>query len=232
MQKKEARCRRTCFVFQRCPLSWCLLLSLASGLSIRVNILVFKPSQIIPSATADCRVWLETVGLNMSVFTVSVRHSWMWSCCGKRNLYREQALEQAQIELFTWLATLCCGITWKCMDTQRELRAQTLKVRRFCDYRPGTLTYKCSHIWNSPFYSSRILKWNWMGVFTSLVTLPSFILKIVHGHRQAFRHRKEQQGFSCDNGMEIYKSRYWRNQNLSCRHKAELYMGISQECSF
>lgn len=190
MQKKEARCRRRCFVFQRCPLSWCLLLSLASGLSIRVNIPVFKPSQIIPSATAVCRVWLETLGLNTSVFTVSVRHSWMWSCCGKRNLYREQALDQAQIELFTWLATLCCGITWKCMDTQRELRAQTLKVRRFCDYRPGILTYKCSHIWNSPFYSSRILKWNWMGVFTSLVTLPSFIFKNCTWTQTGFQPQK------------------------------------------
>lgn len=146
--------------------------------SVRVNNPVFKPSQITPSATEDCRVWLETLGANISEVTVSVRHSGTWSCCGRPSLYREQALDPAQIELFTWLVRLCCGITWKCTDTQREFRAQTLRERCFCDYTPSTLTYKCSHSRNPPFYSSRAPKWTWMGVFTLLVTLPSCISKM------------------------------------------------------
>lgn len=107
--------------------------------------------------------------------TVSVSHSWTWGCCGRSNLYREQALDRAQIELFTWLVRLCCGITWKCTDIQRGFRAQTLREKCFCDYTPSTLTYKCSYNWNPPFYSIRTLKWTWTEVFTPLVTLPSCI---------------------------------------------------------
>lgn len=53
-----------------------------------------------------------------SVRLQDLRHSWTWSS----NLYREQALDGAQIELLTWLVTLCWGMTWKYM---RGFRAQT-----------------------------------------------------------------------------------------------------------
>lgn len=83
----------------------------------------------------------DTRHRHLCVVTASVRRSGRRSCCGKRTLCREQALDRAQIELFTRLVTLCCGAR-----IHREgFRAQTLRVRRFCNYTPGTLTYKCSY---------------------------------------------------------------------------------------
>lgn len=68
----------------------------------------------------------DAVGQHLCAITVSVRHSWTWSCSWRPTLYTEQALDPAQMELFTWLVMLCCCITWMCTDTQRKFRAQTL----------------------------------------------------------------------------------------------------------
>lgn len=162
-----------------------------------------EPSQI-PVLQRTAGFGVETQGLNMRFQSQHLRHSWMWICHEKSNLYRKLAVDKGQIRLFTWLATLCCGLTWKCTDTQRGIRAQTLRGRHFCKYRPGTLIYKCSYSWNSPFYSSGTLKWNWMTVLIVLVMLSAFILKIMHGHRQAFSHIKLLQGFCCDTALEIW----------------------------
>lgn len=154
--------------------SRCLLLSSVSGLGIcEIDILRYPCVQNRSGGSRSYRAlqalardtgyeWICTV-------TVSARHRGTWNCHGKHNLHRERALDPPQIELFTWLVTRCCGLTWKCMDTQRGCRAQTLWVSCFCDYTPGVFNIQMQLQLNSTFfllYSSREI-WN------SLVTLRS-----------------------------------------------------------
>ena len=179
-RKKSARCRRTCFGFSKLPsvCSWEEATldaaysvwpqgSVSVWTSLRSNPVRSLP--VLQSTAGRHWVRIPLCGYSTCETPMNMKLS-----CGEGSLYREPALDPASFELLTWLVMLSCGVAWKCADTRRGFRSQTLGERRFCDYTAGTLTYKWSYSWNASLYSSRALKWTWMGAFTPLVMLPAF----------------------------------------------------------